>query len=175
MFCSRDREGGSWGETTLLRPCECACVIAVWFQLFWPNESYCISHQPWYEQMGLQEFKTEGEGKKRDEKCHRPQGKRASRPWEAGRSHTVPLRCKQQTHSTLSSHCVFPPLCTKMPGDPVLLPNHRTQLVHLCWKSFSCKWKSTADVQRVLLKPQYFCHIIGSQLSTLQQSYSTGP
>lgn len=44
-------KGGCRGETTLL----CACVIAIWFQLFWPNKSCCISHQPWHEQMDLQE------------------------------------------------------------------------------------------------------------------------
>lgn len=53
--------------------------------------------------MDLQEFKTEGEGKKRDERCYRPQGKRTSRTWEGARSHTAWPHCEQQTHSTLGS------------------------------------------------------------------------
>lgn len=87
-------------EKNLMCAFEHAYVIAIWFQLFWPNRSCCISHQLWYKEMDLQKFKTEGEGKKRDERYYRPQGKRVSWPWEVGRSHTARLHYVKLTHNT---------------------------------------------------------------------------
>jgi len=35
-------------------------------------------------------------------------------------------------HPGLTSSGGFPPLCTTVPGNPILVPNNQIQLLHLC-------------------------------------------
>lgn len=70
--------------------------------------------------MGLQEFKTEGEGKKICERCYSLQGKKGILAMGAGEvpHSTAPLKAAGPQH-LVASH-----LCNKVPRDPILHPNN---------------------------------------------------